>query len=56
MKVRFFVQAYESDEYEFPDEVSDYELEQMAFEWLDDNVYAEYEIIEDSKTQCDEMY
>lgn len=45
MKVKFYIRADESDIYEFPDDTPDYVIEQKAYQWVDDNAVAEYEII-----------
>ena len=48
MKVVFYVaSADESDEYEFPDNTSEIELQDAADQWVCDNVRGYYEIIED---------
>lgn len=41
MKVKFF----ESDVYEFPDSITDEELEKAANDWVSDNAGAGYETI-----------
>lgn len=45
MKVKFYIRADESDIYEFPDDTPDYVIEQKAYQWVDDNAIAEYEIV-----------
>ena len=47
MKVVFYVVQDESDVYEFPDNMTDDELRDKAFEWLDNNVGAYYEIVDE---------
>lgn len=46
-KVKFYVSQDESDVYEYPDNVSEEELETDAFFWMDNNVSAYYEIIDE---------
>lgn len=48
MKVVFFTLRDESCVYEFPDDVSEAELSDAAFEWMNDNVAPYYEILEDN--------
>ena len=48
MKVRFYVSEDESDVYEFPDDMTNEELDDAAFDWLDNNVAAYYEILDDN--------
>lgn len=45
MKVKFFVWSEESDVYEFPDNVTDEELQTAANDWVCDNIGAGYDII-----------
>jgi len=48
MKVVFYIaSADESDEYEFPDDTSEVDLQEAADQWVADNVSGYYEIIED---------
>lgn len=51
MKVVFYVPADESDEYEFPDNTSEIELQDAADEWVRDNVGAYFEIIRDDEDE-----
>ena len=44
MKVVFYCSRDESDEYEFPDDISDEELQEAADQWVSDNVSGGYEI------------
>ena len=46
-RVVFYVSQDESDVYEYPDDVTDEELEAAAFEWMDNNVAAYFEVIDD---------
>jgi hypothetical protein len=48
MKVVFYIATVdESDEYEFPDDSSEEELQEAADQWVCDNIRGYYEIIED---------
>lgn len=47
MKVRFYVLQEESDVYDFPDDTSLAELENEAFDWMNNNVAPYYEMAED---------
>jgi hypothetical protein len=49
MKVVFYCSRNESDEYEFPDNISDAELQGAADQWVSDNVCGRYEIIDDDE-------
>lgn len=49
MKVVFYVSRDESDVYEYPDDVTDEELETAAFEWMDNNVAAYFEVVDDEE-------
>ena len=47
MRVKFYIGADESSEYEFPDDTPDSELQEAAYQWVNDNVTVEYEILEE---------
>lgn len=47
MKVVFYVRQDESDVYEFPDDVSEAELQDAANQWVVDNVGSWYEIVDE---------
>ncbi len=48
MKVVFYIATVdESDEYEFPDDSSEEELQEAADQWVCDNIRGYFEIIED---------
>ena len=49
MKVVFYCSRDESDEYEFPDDTSEEELQEAADQWVVDNVGGGYEIIDDDE-------
>lgn len=49
MKVVFYCSSDESDEYEFPDDTSEEELQEAADQWVTDNVGGGYEIIDDDE-------
>jgi hypothetical protein len=52
MKVVFYIATVdESDEYEFPDDTSEIELQDAADQWVCDNVSAYYEIIDDDEDE-----
>ena len=51
MKVMFYVDADESDPYELPDDMTEDELEAEAFDWLDKNVGAHYEILDEDNNE-----
>lgn len=46
-KVVFYVSQDESDVYEYPDDVTDIELESDAYIWMDNNVAAYFDVIEE---------
>ncbi len=48
-KVKFYCVSEESDEYEFPDNVSTSELQEAADTWVSENIGGCYEIIEDDE-------
>ena len=48
-KVVFYVSRDESDVYEYPDDVTDIELESDAYEWMTNNVGAYFEVIEEDE-------
>jgi len=48
-KVVFFVTREESDVYEFPDNVTESELQDAADQWVVDNIGAGYEIVEEDE-------
>ena len=49
-KVVFYIaSANESDEYEFPSDVSEEELQEAADQWVADNVSGCFDIIEDDE-------
>lgn len=47
MYVRFFIRADCSDVYEVSDDITEEELEEQAGDWFNNNVYADWEIVED---------
>ena len=49
MKVVFYCSGDESDEYEFPDDASEIELQEAADQWVADNVCGGYEILDDDE-------
>ena len=49
MKVIFYCSRDESDEYEFPDNTSDAELQEAADQWVADNVGGGYEILDENE-------
>lgn len=51
MKVVFGCNWDQSDEYEFPDNTSEIDLQEAADEWVRDNVGAYFEIIEDEEDE-----
>lgn len=51
MKVFFYCDAEESDEYEFPDDTSPGELNDAAADWVLDNVAGWYQIVEDEEDE-----
>lgn len=55
MKVIFKMLADESDVYEFPNNTSQKELNEAAFDWMDKNIAPVYRILEDDEEElCDE--
>ena len=51
MKVVFGCSRDESDIYDFPDDISEIDLQEAADEWARDNVGAYFEIIEDEEDE-----
>lgn len=50
MKVVFYIaSADESDEYEFPDNTSEIELQDAADQWVADNVRGYYEVLDEDE-------
>ena len=49
MRVQFYVYSDESDIYDFPDTISEDELEDAAAKWASDNVPVGYEIIDEDE-------
>lgn len=49
MRVVFFMLQDESCVYEFPDDVTEKELSDAAFDWMDNNVAPYYRILEDDE-------
>lgn len=47
MKVVFYCSMDESDVYEFPDDISEEELTDMACEWVADNVEGYWEEVDE---------
>jgi len=49
MKVQFYISAIDSDVYEVPDDITDDELNDMACEWVTDNVRGDYVIVDEDE-------
>lgn len=49
MKVRFWIDADESDVYEYMNDLTDDELEEEASTWVDNNAHYGWDIIEEEK-------
>ncbi len=49
MKVIFYCNADISDEYDFPDDTSEWDLFDAANDWVADNVCGHYTIVDEDK-------
>lgn len=50
MRVRFYPDDFKSDIIEVPDDITDDELNEMACDWVADNIAGFYEVVEYGRT------
>lgn len=47
MRVVFYTDYFESDIIEVPDDITKYDLDEMACEWVDDNITVFWDVVDE---------